>query len=497
MPTAPDSTAMLLRLLATCGLLLLTACAALPPRGEVPESFALQEWRSTTLGRVASEAAFAHPGGLSGFQLLMQPEAALQTRLDLIARAEATLDVQYYIFEDDNVGAEILAALRRAAARGVRVRLLLDDLQLAGAGPQPQPGLEVRVFNPLPARRGGVAARVLLSLHEFRRVNHRMHNKLLVADNSFSVSGGRNIGVEYFMRGEAANFLDLDVLSVGAVVREQSSGFDRYWNSAQAWPLPPLQPNASVLEVLPAPVAEAASASLSQTNFIWAPARVLKDDPAKLAGATLKDRFARSVSAETLAMIESARERVVIVTPYFIPGDIGLAAMARARDRGVATIIVTNSLGATDEPLVHAAYGRYRQRMLELGVTLYEVSPTLSRRVPQWGNLGRSEGRLHAKFALVDNRWMYVGSMNMDGRSASLNTESGLLIDSPALVGRFLAGTGPERFNGAYELRLAPGGGLRWVEDGGARVHDTEPGAGLLHSLQGWLILPFLDEELL
>jgi len=487
----------LLRLLATCCVLLLGACSALPPRGELPASFVLEDAAASSLGQAARVAAAGRPAGQSGFRLLMRPEAALQARLDLVARAERTLDVQYYIFADDAIGADLLAALRRAAARGVRVRLLLDDLQLAGAGPQPQPGFEVRVFNPLPARGGGVAARMLRSLHEFRRVNHRMHNKLLVADNSFSISGGRNIGTEYFMEGTEANFLDLDVLAVGQVVGEQSAGFDRYWNSAQAWPLASLQPSGpGAVPPLPAPVLEAPAALPDGTGFTWAPAGAFKDDPAKLLGASLRERLAGSVLAHTLAMIESARERVVIVTPYFVPGDIGLAAMARARDRGVTTIIVTNALGATDEPLVHAAYARYRRQMLELGVALYEVSPTLARRLPQWGDLGRTRGRLHAKLALLDGRWMYVGSMNMDGRSASLNTESGLWIDSPALVELFLQGVGPERFSGAYALRLAADGTLRWVEDGGAVVHASEPGAGLLHALRGWLVLPMLDEEL-
>jgi cardiolipin synthase C len=485
------------RLLLACLALLLAGCAALPPRGEVEPSAALQSWMQTSLGRSASAARAQQDQGHTAFRLLLRPDEALQARLALIERAERTLDVQYYIFEDDAVGRELLVALRRAAARGVRVRLLLDDLQLAGGGPAPQAGLQVRVFNPLPARQGGIVQRVLFSLHEFRRVNHRMHNKLLVADNSFSVSGGRNIATEYFMLGASANFLDLDVLAAGPVVQAQSAAFDRYWNSPQAWPLEILQqPAVAPLHPLPPPWLEPAPA-LSTEGWTWAPARVLEDDPGKLLGASLRERFAQSVSAQTLAMIESARERVVIVTPYFIPGEIGLATMARAQARGVTTIIVTNSLAATDEPLVHAAYGRYRRRMLALGVTLYEVSPTLARRLPQWGNLGRSEGRLHAKLALLDQRWMYVGSMNMDGRSASLNTEGGVWIDSPDLVARFLDVVGPERFSGAYELRLAPDGSLRWLEHGGATVHATEPGASALHTLRKWLVLPLLDEELL
>jgi len=379
------------------------------------------------------------------------------------------------------------------------VRLLVDDLQLSADGPgavAPHENLQVRVFNPLPARQGSIGTRVLLSLHQFRRINHRMHNKLLVADNSYSISGGRNIGDEYFMQGVHANFLDLDVLAVGELVREQSTAFDRYWNSAQAWPLESLQPPGSALPVAP-PAGSAQAGVPPAQDFIWASAHVLKDDPAKLQGAGLRERFAQSVSAQTLHTIDSARSRVVIATPYFVPGDVGLGIMARARARGVTTVIITNSLGATDEPLVHAAYARYRRQMLELGVILYEVSPTLTRRLPQWGNLGRSEGRLHAKLALVDNRWMYVGSMNLDGRSASLNTESGLLIDSPPLVALFLQNAGPQRFSGAYEVRLSSDGSLQWLEDGGAVVHTSEPGAGLMQRLRGWLVLPLLDEELL
>lgn len=475
--------------------LLLGACAMLPPPGERQASVALEDAAGTALGRHARETVAASPPGHSGFRLLLQPREAFEARLALVEQAERTLDVQYYIFEQDALGTELLAALRRAAARGVRVRLLLDDLQLAGEGPQAQENLEVRVFNPLPARRGSLAQRFLLSLHEFRRVNHRMHNKLLVADNSFSISGGRNIATEYFMQADHANFLDLDVMAVGDVVREQSSGFDRYWNSAQAWPLAWLGARAEPLDVLPSPIAPQAPPLPVAAAFTWARARVLVDDPAKMDGSTLGERFSRSVSERTLATIADAQFRVVIVTPYFIPGSVGLEVMARARERGVETIIVTNSLRSTDEPLVHAAYSRYRRRMLDLGVTLYEVSPTLAHRVPQWGNLGGSEGRLHAKMALVDRRWFYIGSMNLDGRSASLNTESGLLIDSPELVELFLQSVGPERFSGAYELRVAPDGTLQWLDDG--VVHDVEPGMDWRQKLLGLLVLPLLDEELL
>src|SRR5438105_9820553 len=221
---------------------LLAGCASLPERTATPPAVALADVADTRLGRVAAAATPAGSRDLSGFRLLPEGETAFDARIALARRAEKTLDVQYYLVNQDDIGLQFLRELRDAARRGVRVRLLVDDLYAAGedellAGLAAHPGVEVRIFNPLSSRAGSFATRLLFSLHEFGRINHRMHNKLFIADNSFAVSGGRNIGNEYFMHSASANFIDLDVMSSGPVVRELSGVFDRYWNSEQVYPI--------------------------------------------------------------------------------------------------------------------------------------------------------------------------------------------------------------------------------------------------------------------
>jgi len=220
--------------------LALAGCASLPPQGQRPVSTALADTADTPLARIAAAAAPDDERQLSGFRPLMDGDHALNARIALIRRAQKSLDLQYYLIASDEVGLLLLRELRDAAARGVRVRVLVDDLYAAGqdelfAGLAAHANVELRLFNPLPARSGTFGARIVLSLHEFTRINRRMHNKLFIADNAFAIVGGRNLANEYFMRSESANFIDADVLATGPVVRELSTVFDAYWNSEQAW----------------------------------------------------------------------------------------------------------------------------------------------------------------------------------------------------------------------------------------------------------------------
>ena len=222
--------------------LALAGCASLPPQGQRPVSTALADTADTPLARIAAAAAPDDERQLSGFRPLMDGDHALNARIALIRRAQKSLDLQYYLIASDEVGLLLLRELRDAAARGVRVRLLVDDLYAAGqdelfAGLAAHANVELRLFNPLPARSGTFGARIVLSLHEFTRINRRMHNKLFIADNAFAVAGGRNLANEYFMRSASANFIDMDVLATGPVVSEMSATFDSYWNSEQAWPV--------------------------------------------------------------------------------------------------------------------------------------------------------------------------------------------------------------------------------------------------------------------
>jgi putative cardiolipin synthase len=524
----PCPTSALGALLLCAALALLGGCSSLPARLPAPESHALADVAETPLGQLAASHGTARTrADDSGVRLLPEAAFSFDARIALARHARKSLDVQYYLLENDEVGLLLLRELAEAAARGVRVRVIVDDLYLGDndelfASFAALPNVELRLFNPLPARGGGLVSRVLRSLHEFGRINHRMHNKLFIADNSFSVSGGRNIGREYFMRGSEANFIDMDVLATGPAVHEQSASFDRYWNSAHVYPI------SQVVRTLPASAEAArqrfdaftggAAAGLptgerdvlgrssvtqqlaqGRLELFWAPVRVFADDPDKITRQDTGTRFAGSVSERTLEVIRSAESRVVIISPYFIPGDIGMGMIKASSARGVVTVVLTNSLGATDEPLVYAGYARYRDDMLRQGVIIYEFGPTLSRQTRQYGNFGDSLARLHAKMALIDDRRMFIGSLNLDGRSASLNTEIGLVIDSPEVMADFEP-LKSDRFTSAYLLRLGPTGRVEWVEqtaDGRQITHHDEPGTSWIMEIKNWLVSPFVREELL
>jgi putative cardiolipin synthase len=515
------------RLLLALTLVALAGCATLPAHAPEPPVHALSDVAETRLAQVAAAASPPGAQALSGFRLLPEGGTAFNARIALARRAEKSIDAQYYLIQNDDLGQQFLRELRDAARRGVRVRLLVDDLYAAGeddllTGLAAYPNVDVRIFNPLPARAGPFAWRLLLSMREFDRINHRMHNKLFIADNSFAVSGGRNIGEEYFMRSATANFIDLDVLSSGPVVRELSGVFDTYWNSAHAVPIARL--------VGPAPAEEARrrfdglvrgaapsvaerphdvlgrtpvaqqldSGELSQA---FASARVFADTPDKVAGLE-PGGGGPTVTEQTLALFATARAEVRIASPYFVPGERGMAiirAVGATQENGRLTL-VTNSLGSTDEPLVYAGYARYRVDLLKAGVRIYEIGANLGHDSDRLGHFGPSLSRLHAKVATIDGRWLFVGSMNLDPRSARTNTEIGLAVDSPELAATVAAllREGP---GGAYRLRLAADGEhVEWLEtdaEGRQRVHTREPDDDALLRLKIWLLAPFVGEGLL
>lgn len=505
----------------------LAGCVSLPPPQPRPVVTAITDVAGTELGQLAVAGT---PGGstaLSGFRLLPEAAFAFDARISLARHAEKSLDVQYYLIHKDDVGLLFLKELREAAARGVRVRLLVDDLYTAGEDEvfstlSAFPNIEVRLFNPLPSRANSLTARLLFSLTDFGRINHRMHNKLLVADNSFAVSGGRNIANEYFMRSTAANFIDMDVLSSGPVVRQMSEGFDRYWNSEHVRPIESIAPlrmpveeaqkrfDAMARTAVPdvqirqrdvlnkSPVGE--QLTTGKIDRYWAPFTLFVDDPEKITRKA-DAAYAGSVTEGALSVINSAKRDVKIGSPYFIPGAHGMAMMKKAIEQGGRITVVTNSLGATDEPLAYAGYERYRADMLKIGVTIYEIAPTLSGRSGRFGDFGKSISRLHAKLAVIDDERFFVGSMNLDHRSAAVNTEMGLVIDSPELVGDYNKLMTGDRVNLGYRLRLGPNGRrVQWLEyddAGGDIVHEDEPGEFLWLRFKNWLLLPIVGEELL
>ena len=510
-------------------LLFSTGCASLPSGVQRTPSLAIPASTDTTLGRIAANSTPS--AELSGFRLLPVAPYALDTRLQLARRAERTLDVQYYHIADDDTGRLMLRTLRDAALRGVRVRLLVDDLYTEDLDPlllalAATPNMEVRLFNPFPAGRPSFATRWLMSAHEFSRVNRRMHNKLFLADGAMAVAGGRNIADEYFMRHASANFVDIDAFVTGKLVTELAAYFDDYWNSPVVFPvqaiassefkpaelramfetataimlpLDPLPPN-DVLGY--GPLADDLDAG--RLGLVWATATAYADAPARIKGmgasyglVPLED--VESVRYNVLDLMRGARSEVVLTTPYMIPGEKGMALMAGLRNKGVKLRVLTNSLAATDEPLVHIGYARYRRPMLELGVEVHELSPVRSSKSKRLGLLSRSTGRLHAKSAVIDRRQVFLGSMNFDPRSDKHNTEMGMFIDSPQLAREMLRLMDLDKLQASHQVMIDKNGRLRWLamDDDGEMVLDDEPDADRFVQFLLKLLAPLAPEELL
>jgi putative cardiolipin synthase len=512
-----------------CGAL--CGCASLPPLDRAAAaSEAIPPSRATTLGRLAGN--FPRAADQSGFRLLPLGQYSLDTRVQLARRAEVSIDAQYYHWEDDETGRWLLRALRDAALRGVRVRLLLDDfythdrkqqLFLAFAA---HPNVEVRLFNPFCCLRDqGQAARYLASVGDWKRVNHRMHNKLLIADGAMAVIGGRNVANEYFRRGSKdSNFIDLDAFTVGFVVEPLQGLFDRYWNADAVYPIQTVAQSSMTAPALrdwfeqrtgreqtpapePLPPADvlgygplADDLDDGRLGLVLADAYVFADHPDKPfdgeAGGELQDT---SVTFNVFEALRMARGEVVISSPYLVPGDTGMALLGELRGRDVRVVAMTNSLGATDEPLVHIGYSKYRDPMLQLGVDLYEISASRTQRNRRQNLFGASLGRLHAKLAVVDRETIFVGSMNLDPRSATINTELGAVILSPQLARELMRVIDIDRLESAYRLRLGPDGQCQWLGHDGEQevVLTNEPDTTLWLRLKPLLLRPFVPEALL
>jgi len=506
-------------------LALTTACATLPGMPPRPQEAALKDVATSPLAALAAASVPKDRPGWSGFRLFYSGESAFNARIALARRATHSLDVQVYHLAYDETGRGFLRELRDAALRGVRVRVLVDDLHVSDdgllAGLAAFPNTQVRLFNPLPARGGSPRSRLLRSLHEFDRVNHRMHNKLFVADNSIAITGGRNLADEYFMNNPQANFLDLDVLGVGPVVRDLSAAFDEYWNSDKSRSIESLIPQIAAdkrqrhfndaVQDATTRLGERQRDVFGRPSFLrqlvagkltldHGDARVLVDSPVKGAErAAAQDRS--TVASEVLALLASTREEALVMSPYFIPGEEGVHIVRKVSAGLPGRFkLLTNSFGATDEPLAYAGYERYRLALLKAGVGIYELSPTLARDSGRVAYFGDTIGRLHAKSLAIDRRWLFVGSLNLDPRSAHTNTEMGLVIDSPVLA-RMVGTVFRSATNGAFHLRLGPAtGDIEWVEvdwQGRETVHANEPHDDAWLRLKLRLLQPFIAEDLL
>lgn len=472
----------LLLLLVFAGSSLLIVDHLMPQATGTPSHTLALQPAQTEIDRELAPLLAAHPGK-TGALLLADGLDAFAVRALASRKAGRSLDLQYYLWHDDITGHLLAREVHAAAQRGVRVRLLLDDLNVEGIDPQlmaldAHPNIELRLYNPFRNRQG--PARVLEMVHRVFSLNSRMHNKAWIADGRVAVVGGRNIGDAYFSADDQVNFRDLDLLLFGPAVQQASNIFDTYWNSAAAVPMSALSRKKpemlrrmlarADLEALQ-PAARSYLDRVKQTRSVrdyeqgslrshWSTGiRVVADPPLKG-----RDDDHRGWLVHPLAnTLNTARHKALLVSPYFVPGEDGTAALAALADKGVEVGVVTNSLAATDVAVAHSGYARYREALLEHGVHLYEIKAR--GHAGSAAALGSSSASLHTKAFTVDDARGFVGSFNMDPRSISLNTEMGVLFEDPAIAidvrNEYLRLADPAM---TYWVYRDANGNLRWLE---------------------------------
>lgn len=442
----------------------------------------------------------AEHDGMTGVYPIMDALEAYSSRVLLVRSAEKTLDVQYYIWRRDSTGLLLLYELYLAAERGVKVRLLLDDLGSFGmddwlAVLNEHPNIEVRLFNPFWSRK----VRLWGFVTDFSRANRRMHNKSITADQAMSIVGGRNIGDEYFAATEGVLFADLDVLAIGPVAKEVSEDFAAYWQSPSAYPVERLFKSKVAAETLLGDVSQVFSHpnalqyvfalqntqftrqfSSQQLPFEWVSVRWVSDHPAKGVGEVKESDLLLFQLASLLD--ESTIHQLDLVSPYFVPTRKGASYFKELAQQGAEIRILTNSLAATDVAIVHSGYIKHRKKLLKANIELYEMKDTADlygeenkERQKIFGSSGSS---LHAKTFSINQRKVFVGSFNFDPRSARLNTESGFVINSPAMATSLHEVFSSKMAHTAYQLRIDSKGRLVWHDQVEPyRIYTTEPGS--------------------
>lgn len=534
----------------------------MPKDVERPASTALHKPQETALGALIAKARPATAkADSSAFALISGPEFALSSRMALVENAQKTLDLQYYAIHADQSTAKLMRALVQAAKRGVRVRVLLDDFHSTGPDAQVMrlafvPNIEMRMFNPLAGSRSSSLGRAWTILTDFQRAQQRMHNKLFVADNAVAIMGGRNLGDSYFDASNEGNFVDIDVLTAGPVVKDLSRSFDSYWNNVRSYPVQSLikkeellqlktqfeqedsKAQAAAARIKANPESNAATAmNLRKVPWVWAQALVLADSPSKIpaegddshtqpsaepgAAGVLKTGKHSTVPASTasalqadsvvdglLTLVRSAKQDLLVVSPYFVPGAEIMKAFRTARERGVRIRVLTNSLASNDAPLAHAGYARHRQELLGMGIELHEMrsEPANVRSALRAGGTGSSGGStgtsrsmLHSKLLVIDGRIVVVGSMNLDMRSQLQNTEIAVLIASKSFSKLATSSIDESLPENSWRVEIDKDGKLIWraPEDSGLPDARTEPDASLGLRLMLQLLGPLAPDSLL
>ena len=554
----------------------LAGCASLPSEVDRPISTALADNSGTRLGReVAARAAVSGTHNDSGFALVGSAELAFTSRMALIQMAQKTLDIQYYAIFADETTDRMFDAMREAANRGVRIRILLDDFNTSGKNAQVlelafEKNFELRLFNPLPGGRSSLFFRILGNLNDIKGIQRRMHNKIFVADNAIAITGGRNLGETYFGQSKGTNFVDIDMLAAGRIARDLSHSFDQYWNSPLAYPVQSLMSRKDIEAIKPAAHSAAPTTGTDNGNqqgpeaaqsvsviptgtittvtvnstftdrmatnpdggtttlpalpdstdlrlltWTWAPSTLLVDKPSKIAADadTVEENQDTTVDG-LLQLMSQATTNVLIVSPYFVPGDTMMKQFADLRQRGVRVRVLTNSLASNDAPAAHVGYARYRKALLGMGVELYEMRAEQKGKVtgfgsgagPLSGSLGGSTGgsiggsraSLHAKVVVVDGRLLVVGSMNLDLRSRLQNSEVAVVVRNRVLSAQATRLIEPTLATGAYHVELVDGK-LLWRAPEGSDLKDSsvEPDVSFGLKLLTDLIAPFAPDEML
>lgn len=498
-----------LRFLACLILIPMCACSQLQPRPELPYEAAIAAAESSPLDRATSDLEASHPGQ-SAFRLAVEGTEAFVSRMQSARLTMRSLDVQTYIWHADLTGSYFAQELIDAADRGVKVRLLLDDMDARAkneglAALAAHPNIDVRVFNPFKSR-SGMLGYIGEGLTGFGRINRRMHNKTWIADNRVAIVGGRNVGDEYFGASDEVNFVDLDFVMIGPVVRDASASFDKYWNSPSAYPMELLDTDAVTVVALNKLRGVLAVHATEAQNGRYAIAlrenaaiqrmvagdwpmqwssnyQFVSDDPLKVT-MTKKDAQRTHVASALASMVKATQSQLSIISPYFVPGDEVTAAFTEDARDGKQIRVLTNSLIANDVAAVHGGYSRYRKPLLEGGVQLWELKPRPGSTM-ETSLFGSSGASLHTKAFAVDGRSLFVGSYNLDPRSTWLNCEQGVLVENATLATQlediFDIETAGER---AWRVTLQ-NGDLTWSD--GIDTFDSDPKATLGRRFQAWL----------
>ena len=486
-----------------------TGCNTLPKHKieSIPETALQVDTAQTTLAQIIQPLQEQHPD-LTGYLVLFEPLEALATRLSLIDKAEKRLDLQYYIWDNDKVGALALHALIRAADRGVKIRLLIDDnnakstegIFLALAQ---HPNIEVKLFNPYRFRK----YRALDMILDLKRINRRMHNKSFIADHQVALIGGRNMTNQYYNVSDNYQFSDVDVMLVGTAVKDISHSFDEYWSHEYAYKVQEVvnqsahhlsyeslkrqldehYERVTVQNYLDLTSNSQAIDSLMSRDIQldWVKAEVVKDSPDKIKSKAKKKEH---LNFQLIQHLEQPEKNVDLISAYFVPEKKGAKMLTDLAKDGVKVRVLTNSFKANDVAVVHAFYGKYRQNLLEHGVQLYEFLPALNKndldkntedlaKKAKVSIKGLSRSSLHAKLMALDEKQVFIGSFNFDPRSAYLNTEIGVLLNSPPLAQAVHTTMDENLSKYAYKLVLDANKKITWQRQTpqGPVIYTKEP----------------------